>query len=177
MGKNRGGPAMSVLLEFSMSPLGKGESVSKFVARSLDIIDKGGTPYRVNPMGTVLEGEWDEVFAVVKKCFERMKKDCPRVTASIKLDYSESQPVLAVRLQEMFGLADTPRIAGGKLPIKLHLLSPARRPVQVTQDLANFWRSTYQEVKKDLNGRYPKHWWPDDPMEAEPTARAKPRGS
>lgn len=95
----------------------------------------------------------------------------------IKLDYSESQPVLAVRLQEMFGLADTPRIAGGKLPIKLHLLSPARRPVQVTQDLANFWRSTYLEVKKDLKGRYPKHWWPDDPMEAEPTARAKPRGS
>lgn len=97
--------------------------------------------------------------------------------SSIKLDYSESPPVLAVRLQEMFGLADTPRIAGGKLPIKLHLLSPARRPVQVTQDLANFWRSTYLEVKKDLKGRYPKHWWPDDPMEAEPTARAKPRGS
>lgn len=97
--------------------------------------------------------------------------------SSIKLDYSESPPVLAVRLQEMFGLADTPRIAGGKLPIKLHLLSPARRPVQVTQDLANFWRSTYLEVKKDLKGRYPKHWWPDDPMEAELTARAKPRGS
>ncbi|WP_175252620.1 ATP-dependent helicase HrpB [Pseudomonas sp. BMW13] len=97
--------------------------------------------------------------------------------SSIKLDYSESPPVLAVRLQEMFGLADTPRIAGGKLPIKLHLLSPARRPVQVTQDLANFWRSTYLEVKKDLKGRYPKHWWPDDPMEAEPTARAKPRGA
>jgi ATP-dependent helicase HrpB len=95
--------------------------------------------------------------------------------SSIKLDYSESPPVLAVRLQEMFGLADTPRIAGGKLPIKLHLLSPARRPVQVTQDLANFWRSTYLEVKKDLKGRYPKHWWPEDPMEAEPTARAKPR--
>lgn len=97
--------------------------------------------------------------------------------SSIKLDYSESPPVLAVRLQEMFGLADTPRIAGGKLPIKLHLLSPARRLVQVTQDLANFWRSTYLEVKKDLKGRYPKHWWPDDPMEAEPTARAKPRGT
>ncbi|MGK9066563.1 ATP-dependent helicase HrpB [Stutzerimonas chloritidismutans] len=96
--------------------------------------------------------------------------------SSIKLDYSESPPVLAVRLQEMFGLGDTPRIAGGKLPIKLHLLSPARRPVQVTQDLANFWRSTYIEVKKDLKGRYPKHWWPDDPIEAEPTARTKPRG-
>ncbi|HCF9826541.1 TPA: ATP-dependent helicase HrpB [Pseudomonas aeruginosa] len=95
--------------------------------------------------------------------------------SSIKLDYSESPPVLAVRLQEMFGLADTPRIAGGKLPIKLHLLSPARRPVQVTQDLANFWRSTYAEVRKDLKGRYPKHYWPDDPLVAEATARAKPR--
>ncbi|WFS17885.1 ATP-dependent helicase HrpB [Pseudomonas sp. 905_Psudmo1] len=83
--------------------------------------------------------------------------------SSIKLDYSESPPVLAVRLQEMFGLADTPRIAGGKLPIKLHLLSPARRPVQVTQDLANFWRSTYLEVKKDLKGRYPKLFHKLDP--------------
>ena len=64
-----------VLLEFSMSPLGKGESVSKFVSRSLDIIDKSGVPYRLNPMGTVLEGEWDEVFAVVRQCYERMKKD------------------------------------------------------------------------------------------------------
>ncbi|MDF3931938.1 ATP-dependent helicase HrpB [Pseudomonas citronellolis] len=93
----------------------------------------------------------------------------------IRLDYTESPPVLAVRLQELFGLADTPRIAGGRLAVKLHLLSPAQRPVQVTQDLANFWRSTYAEVKKDLKGRYPKHYWPDDPLIAEPTARAKPR--
>ncbi|MBU2255180.1 MAG: ATP-dependent helicase HrpB [Gammaproteobacteria bacterium] len=93
----------------------------------------------------------------------------------ISLDYSEQPPVLAVRLQELFGLADTPRIAGGRQVVKLHLLSPARRPVQVTQDLANFWRSTYAEVKKDLKGRYPKHYWPDDPLIAEPTARAKPR--
>lgn len=93
----------------------------------------------------------------------------------IGLDYSEQPPVLAVRLQELFGLADTPRIAGGRQVVKLHLLSPARRPVQVTQDLANFWRSTYAEVKKDLKGRYPKHYWPDDPLIAEPTARAKPR--
>lgn len=97
--------------------------------------------------------------------------------SSIKLDYSESPPILAVRLQEMFGLADTPCIAGGQQPLKLHLLSPARRPVQVTQDLANFWRSTYQDVKKDLKGRYPKHYWPDDPMMAEATARAKSRGT
>ncbi|MCY1340264.1 ATP-dependent helicase HrpB [compost metagenome] len=95
--------------------------------------------------------------------------------SNIRLDYSEFPPVLAVRLQELFGLADTPRITGGRLAVKLHLLSPAQRPVQVTQDLANFWRSTYAEVKKDLKGRYPKHYWPDDPLVAEATARAKPR--
>ena len=93
----------------------------------------------------------------------------------IRLDYSEQPPVLAVRLQELFGLADTPRIAGGRQIVKLHLLSPARRPVQVTQDLASFWANTYTEVKKDLKGRYPKHYWPDDPLIAEPTARAKSR--
>lgn len=97
--------------------------------------------------------------------------------SNIRLDYGEFPPVLAVRLQELFGLADTPRVAGGRLAVKLHLLSPAQRPVQVTQDLANFWRSTYAEVKKDLKGRYPKHYWPDDPLIAEPTARAKPRKS
>ena len=95
--------------------------------------------------------------------------------SSVRLDYSEDPPVLAVRLQELFGLSDTPRIANGRQIVKLHLLSPARRPVQVTQDLANFWRSTYAEVKKDLKGRYPKHYWPDDPLIAEPTARIKPR--
>jgi ATP-dependent helicase HrpB len=93
----------------------------------------------------------------------------------IQIDYAEQPPVLAVRLQELFGLADTPRIANGRQIVKLHLLSPARRPVQVTQDLASFWANTYLEVKKDLKGRYPKHYWPDDPMIAEPTARAKPR--
>lgn len=93
----------------------------------------------------------------------------------IAIDYTENPPVLAVRLQELFGLAATPRIAGGRLGLKLHLLSPARRPVQVTQDLASFWANTYAEVKKDLKGRYPKHYWPDDPLVAEPTARAKPR--
>jgi ATP-dependent helicase HrpB len=95
--------------------------------------------------------------------------------SSIRLDYSEHPPILAVRLQELFGLADTPRIAGGRQIVKLHLLSPARRPVQVTQDLASFWRTTYTEVKKDLKGRYPKHYWPDDPLVAEATARIKPR--
>jgi uncharacterized protein (TIGR00106 family) len=76
-----------VLLEFSMSPMDKGESVGKYVSRSLDIIDKSGVPYRLNPMGTVLEGEWDEVFGVVKKCYARMRKDCRRITISIRVDY------------------------------------------------------------------------------------------
>lgn len=83
--------------------------------------------------------------------------------SSVRLDYSEHPPILAVRLQELFGLADTPRIAGGRQVVKLHLLSPARRPVQVTQDLSNFWRSTYAEVKKDLKGRYPKLFHKLDP--------------
>lgn len=75
-----------VLLEFSMSPLGKGESVGKYVSRSLQIVDKSGVDYRLNPMGTVLEGEWDEVMAVVKRCYERMRKDCNRISCSIKID-------------------------------------------------------------------------------------------
>ena len=93
----------------------------------------------------------------------------------IRIDYQEQPPVLAVRLQELFGLAATPCIGGGRQPLKLHLLSPGHKPVQVTQDLASFWANTYAEVKKDLRGRYPKHYWPDDPLVAEPTARAKPR--
>lgn len=82
---------MSVLLEFSMTPIGRGESVSKYVSRSLDIIDRSGLPYRLNPMGTVVEGDWDEVFGVVKKCFERMRKDCGRVSVSIKVDYRKGK--------------------------------------------------------------------------------------
>ncbi|MGG1517285.1 ATP-dependent helicase HrpB [Paenibacillus oryzisoli] len=94
----------------------------------------------------------------------------------IPVDYSDLEsPKLSVRLQEMFGLTDTPRIAKGRVPITIHLLSPAQRPVQVTRDLASFWRDAYFEVKKDLKGRYPKHYWPDDPMAAMPTNRAKPR--
>lgn len=78
---------MSVLLEFSMSPFDKGESLSEYVARSLDIIDKSGVPYRLTPMGTVLEGEWDEVMAVVTACHERMRQDCVRISTSIRIDY------------------------------------------------------------------------------------------
>jgi ATP-dependent helicase HrpB len=95
-----------------------------------------------------------------------------------RLEYSPGEaPVLAVKLQELFGLADTPRVAGGRIPVTLHLLSPAGRPIQVTQDLKGFWERTYPEVKKELKGRYPKHPWPDDPWTATPTHRAKPRGT
>jgi ATP-dependent helicase HrpB len=95
-----------------------------------------------------------------------------------RLDYAPDEPpVLAVKLQELFGLADTPRIGGGRIPVILHLLSPAGRPIQVTQDLKGFWERTYPEVKKELKGRYPRHPWPDDPWTAVPTHRAKPRGT
>jgi ATP-dependent helicase HrpB len=93
-----------------------------------------------------------------------------------RLEYAEGEPpVLAVKLQELFGLADTPRVGGGRIPVTLHLLSPAGRPIQVTQDLKGFWERTYPEVKKELKGRYPRHPWPDDPWTAIPTHRAKPR--
>ena len=93
----------------------------------------------------------------------------------VPIDYHGSSPVLAVRIQEMFGLKTTPAIADGRLPVLLHLLSPAGRPAQITGDLAGFWQNGYPEVKKELQGRYPKHAWPEDPVSAAPTSRAKPR--
>ena len=80
-----------ILLEFSMSPMDKGESVSEQVSRSLKIIDESGVPYRLNPMGTVLEGEFDEVMGVVKQCYETMRSDCKRITCGIKIDYREGK--------------------------------------------------------------------------------------
>jgi ATP-dependent helicase HrpB len=94
----------------------------------------------------------------------------------LRIDYADPRaPFVAVRLQEMFGCTETPRVLGGRVPVTLHLLSPAHRPVQVTRDLAGFWRSSYFDVRKDMKGRYPKHPWPDDPLTAAPTHRAKPR--
>ena len=92
----------------------------------------------------------------------------------VAIDYSGAHPMVAVRLQEMFGLTTTPTVGGG-VALTIELLSPARRPVQVTRDLASFWARGYAEVRKELKGRYPKHYWPDDPLIAQPTARAKPR--
>ncbi|KHL52481.1 ATP-dependent helicase HrpB [Xanthomonas cannabis] len=98
---------------------------------------------------------------------------------SYTLDHAQQPlpPVLAVKLQELFGLAETPRIADGRIPLTLHLLSPGGRPLQVTQDLKSFWANTYPDVKKEMKGRYPRHPWPDDPWTAAATHRAKPRGT
>jgi len=82
---------MSVLLEFSMSPMDKGPSVSRYVSRSLDIIDRSGIPYRLNPMGTVIEGEWDDCMGIVSQCFQAMEQDCERISCSIKIDYRKGQ--------------------------------------------------------------------------------------
>jgi ATP-dependent helicase HrpB len=96
----------------------------------------------------------------------------------IRIDYrDELAPVVAVRLQEVFGMLASPRLAGGRVPVTFKLLSPAQRPVQITRDLATFWQGSYAEVRKDLRGRYPRHYWPEDPAVAAPTRRAKPPGS
>lgn len=96
----------------------------------------------------------------------------------LRLEYRPPEPpVLAVKLQELFGCRQTPSVNDGGVPVVLHLLSPAQRPVAVTQDLAGFWQAGYHDVRKDMRGRYPRHPWPDDPASAEPTRRAKPRGS
>jgi ATP-dependent helicase HrpB len=94
----------------------------------------------------------------------------------IRIDYEDDNaPCIAVRLHEVFGLAETPRIGGGTVPITFKLLSPAQRPVQITRDLAGFWRSSYAEVRKDMRGRYPRHHWPENPLEAAPSTRSLKR--
>ncbi|MGH7616225.1 MAG: ATP-dependent helicase C-terminal domain-containing protein, partial [Gemmatimonadaceae bacterium] len=94
----------------------------------------------------------------------------------IPVDYSDpAAPALAVRLQEVFGLTESPRVGNGRIAVTMQLLSPAGRPVQVTRDLAGFWKTSYFDVRKEMRGRYPKHEWPEDPLAAAPTARAKRR--
>jgi len=97
--------------------------------------------------------------------------------SQVPIDYEAEQgPTVSIRVQELFGLAQHPSIAGGRVPLVLELLSPAHRPVQVTRDLPGFWRGSYADVKTEMRGRYPKHPWPDDPLSAPATRRAKPRG-
>lgn len=95
----------------------------------------------------------------------------------LRLDYTaENGPVLAAKLQALFGWTETPKLAGGRLPVVIHLLSPAQRPLAVTADLANFWKQVYPEVRKEMRGRYPKHPWPEDPLTAEAKAGTKKSG-
>ena len=97
--------------------------------------------------------------------------------SNIPIRYDAGEPVLAVRVQELFGLATHPAIAGGTIPLLLELLSPAHRPIQITRDLPGFWKGSWAGVRSDMRGRYPKHVWPEDPANASPTSRAKPRGT
>jgi ATP-dependent helicase HrpB len=97
--------------------------------------------------------------------------------SSVPIDYDDEEgPKLSIRVQELFGLDRHPAIAGGRVPLLIELLSPAHRPVQVTRDLPGFWRGSYAAVKAEMKGRYPRHPWPDDPIKAPATRRAKPRG-
>lgn len=97
--------------------------------------------------------------------------------SAVPIDYTAEQgPTVSIRVQELFGLAQHPAIAGGRVPLVLELLSPAHRPVQVTRDLPGFWHGSYKDVKTDMRGRYPRHPWPDNPLSAPATRRAKPRG-
>jgi ATP-dependent helicase HrpB len=96
----------------------------------------------------------------------------------VAVDYeAEGGPVLAIRVQELFGLSTHPSLANGRVPLVLHLLSPAHRPIQITKDLPGFWKGSWSAVKTEMKGRYPRHVWPDDPASAVPTTRAKPRGT
>ncbi|MCB1403636.1 MAG: ATP-dependent helicase HrpB, partial [Rhodobacteraceae bacterium] len=95
---------------------------------------------------------------------------------ALAIDYSGAAPSVSVRLQELFGLGSHPAIGPDRVPLLVELLSPAGRPVQMTTDIPGFWTNTYAEVRRDLRGRYPRHPWPENPAEAAPTRRAKPRG-
>jgi ATP-dependent helicase HrpB len=98
--------------------------------------------------------------------------------SSVPIDYEAEQgPTISIRVQEMFGLAKHPSIAGGRVPLVIELLSPGHKPVQITRDLPGFWRGSYADVRTELRGRYPRHPWPDDPASAPATRRAKPRGT
>jgi ATP-dependent helicase HrpB len=133
---------------------------------------------RLSDIGNLGEALLGQVPRALRHRFDALAPERIEVPSGSKIavDYSDAaKPVLPVRLQEVFGLTETPVIAG--VPLTLHLLSPAYRPVQVTSDLASFWKSAYFDVRKDLRGRYPKHHWPENPLEAEPVRGAKKRRS
>ena len=117
--------------------------------------------------------DWSRIKELDKEAPEKLEVPSG---SYIRIDYSKpEEPILAVKLQELFGLLETPLLAYGKIPLTVELLSPARRPVQKTRDLNSFWNNTYQDVKKDLKGRYPKHYWPENPLTATATRFVRPR--
>lgn len=149
-------------------------SLGRWLTPSLEGVTSLEGLRRIDPLPALrnLLG-WERQLDLDRLAPERLKVPSG---SNIRLDYeSEEGPVLAVKLQELFGLEQTPRVAGGRIPVLIHLLSPAGRPLAVTGDLSSFWKNVYPEVKKEMRGRYPKHPWPDDPWGAEPTGRTKRR--
>jgi ATP-dependent helicase HrpB len=127
------------------------------------------------PLLDMLRGalSWSQLAALDREAPERL--DVPSGNR-IRLSYEEGKPpVLAARIQELFGLAETPRVAGGRVAVLLHLLAPNHRPQQITDDLRSFWQNTYPQVRKELQGRYPRHAWPLDPWTARAERRPAPR--
>lgn len=118
--------------------------------------------------------DWDQM--------SRLDREVPAAFTSplgrkIPIDYSGEHPAITARLQEMFGTTRHPTVGARRVPLRVTLTSPAHRPVQVTMDLPNFWTTSYADVRKDMRGRYPRHPWPEDPTQADPTLRAKKRGT
>ncbi|MBA4501436.1 ATP-dependent helicase HrpB [Marinobacterium marinum] len=146
------------------------ETLEEWLPPWLEGISKGSDFARLS-LATILRSrlDWSLQQELDTLAPERMQVPSG---SSIRIDYSKPHPVLAVKLQEMFGCTDTPTL-GFKVPVLLHLLSPAQRPLQVTRDLAGFWQGSYADVRKEMKGRYPKHPWPEDPAQALPTARTK----
>ncbi len=145
-------------------------SLEEWLTPWLDGVNKGSDFARLD-MTAILRSRLDWA---LQQELDRLAPERIQVPSGsrISIDYSQTPPVLAVKLQEMFGCTDTPTL-GFNAPVTLHLLSPAQRPLQVTQDLAGFWRGSYAEVRKEMKGRYPKHPWPEDPTSAPATARTK----
>ncbi|MGN7771496.1 ATP-dependent helicase HrpB [Phyllobacterium sp. 22552] len=140
---------------------------------------KGGAQLNQIPAHVLIEGLRSTVPYDLQRKIETLAPTHFEVPtgSNIPIRYDEGEPVLAVRVQELFGLATHPAIANGTIPLLLELLSPAHRPIQITRDLPGFWKGSWADVRSDMRGRYPRHVWPEDPANAAPTARAKPRGT
>ncbi len=148
-------------------------SLEDWIAPYLTGITKRGQLKQINLSEALLAGiDWNQ-----RQELDRLAPTHWQVPtgSNIRIDYSGDIPALPVRMQEMFGATETPKVANGKVAVTLHLLSPAQRPIQVTSDLIGFWNGSYAQVKAEMKGRYPKHYWPDDPLQAEPTRRVKSR--